>query len=208
MAHIELLDPLSMEHMAAVEAIQIAVYPRFYHEDISCISARAKSYPDGSFVWRSESSGAIVAYCTAYPWPLAAALLSPPSLGTVDTAAIDAACRAPGSSCIFLHEVSVWEQGAGIGRALVDAVLKLGALRGFTDCLLVSVLGNDAYYERLGFHSIRALPPYTLPDAPPSSHSGGGRIWKLAPRPSHYSTDMRATLMRLVLPTVTCSPMR
>lgn len=138
----------------------------------------------------------MIAYGSSYPWPLHAALEKPPSLGTLDLSQIRAGDAAPEEACYFLHEISVWEQGSGVGSALVNAMLDHAESCGFRVALLVSVLGNDDYYaKRWGFEVVRTLPSYAIDDPSPSPVT-----YALKPTPSHFSTDASATLMRLMLP--------
>jgi len=191
------LAPLAATHLPTVAAIQAAVYPPAYNEAAALILARAAAYPAGHLVARLEGSDAVVAYASAYPWPLAAALAAPPSLGVLDAATIAAASAHPGGpdSAFFLHEVSVHAQGLGVGAALVDALLAHARARGFHTALLVSVLGNDAYYaKKWGFAAVRALPPYAMAAPAPAPAEGA-----LPPTPSHFSKESSATLMRLAL---------
>ena len=191
------LAPLTAAHLPAVAAIQAAVYPPAYNEQATLILARAAAYPPGHLTAQLEGSDAVVAYASSYPWPLAAALAAPPSLGVLDTAPIVAASASPGGedSCLFIHEVSVHAQGVGVGAALVDALLAHAKAQGFHTALLVAVLGNEAYYARKwGFAAVRALPPYAMEAPAPAPAEGA-----LPPTPSHFSKESRATLMRLDL---------
>jgi hypothetical protein len=192
------LAPLAAAHLPSVAAIQAAIYPHCFNEDVSLIFARASAYPAGHLVAILEGSDAVIAYASAYPWPLAAALAAPPSLGALDVAQILAADASPGlGAAFFLHEVSVYVQGVGVGAALMGALLAHAEARGFTTALLVSVLGNEAYYERkFGFEAVRELPPYGMDNPAPEPAVGE----RLPPTPSHFSVEARATLMRLALP--------
>jgi ribosomal protein S18 acetylase RimI-like enzyme len=188
------LAPLEAAHLGRVAAIQAAVYPPCYNEDARLILSRAAAYPSGHLVAMLED-GDVVAYASAYPWPLAAALAAPPSLGALDVARIRAADAAPDSAALFLHEVSVYAQGVGVGAAFVDALLAHAEARGFRAAVLVCVLGNEKYYERWGFEAVRALPPYAMEAPAPAPVEGA-----LPPTASHFSTFLGATLMRLSLP--------
>ena len=192
------LAPLAAAHLPAVAQIQAAIYPAIFHEDAALIGARAEAYPAGHLVATLAGSDAIVAYASAYPWPLAAALAAPPSLGALDVAQIRAADASPAGlgTALFLHEVSVHAQGVGVGAALMGALLAHAEARGFATALLVSVLGNEAYYERFGFEAVRELPPYGMQEPAPAPGVGE----RLPPTPSHFSVEARATLMRLALP--------
>jgi GNAT superfamily N-acetyltransferase len=173
------------------------VYPPDFNEDVSLIFSRAATYPAGHLVAYLEGSDAVIAYASSYPWPLTAALAAPPSLGVFDAAPVCAVDAAPeGPDCaFFIHEVSVYVQGGGVGTALVDALLAHARARGFHTALLVSVLGNDGYYaKKWGFSAVRALPPYAMVAPAPAPAEGA-----LPPTPSHFSKESSATLMRLAL---------
>ena len=190
------LSTLLEHHLPAVGAIQHAIYPPFFYEDVSLVGARAAAYPQGHFIARLSGSDDVVAYASSYPWPLSAAREKPPSLGALDLSQICAGDAAPTDACYFLHEISVHAQGAGVGSALVNAMLDHAESRGFRVAVLVSVLGNEAFYsDRWGFEVVRHLPSYAAdgPAVAPAQHA-------LKPTPSHFSLDASATLMRLALP--------
>lgn len=190
------LSTLQNDHLPIVGAIQQAIYPPFFYEDVSLVGARAAAYPAGHFIARLPGSDDIVAYASSYPWPLAAALEKPPSLGALDLSQICAGDAAPSDACYFLHEISVHAQGSGVGSALVNAMLDHAESRGFRVAVLVSVLGNDDYYAaRWGFEVIRRLPSYAA-DGPADAPAQ----YALKPTPSHFLLDASATLMRLALP--------
>jgi len=212
------LAPLRACHAAAVFAVQRAIYPSRLLESASHIVERARQFPSGSFValsMRSCGSGAdaaataedVVGYAQAYPWPAAAAAVSPPSLCDSDAPAVIArACAAAaagggheggGETLLFVHEVSVWRQGVGLGRALMEACLGAGRAAGLQRAMLVAVLGNGPLWAKFGFESLRSLPAYGGEGAPPEEEGAGedGAVPWLQPTPSQASTDETAIVM-------------
>lgn len=185
---------MAPQHAAQIENIQRSIYPPSLHEATALILERAAAFPAGSAV-ALDAAGAVLAYISAYPYPHAEALAAPPSLGRASAASIARALAAPAEACLFLHEVSVYNQGAGLGTQLVRHVLAAARALGLRRCVLVSVLGNRAFYEKVfGFATLRELPePYScaeaarLEPAPPP----------LPPTPSYFCTDTAAHVMEL-----------
>ena len=186
-------------HAAAVFAIQRAVYPPRLLERAEHIVSRASIFPSGSFVALSADDGTLLGYAQAYPWSAAAASASPPSLSDGDAPAAIAAALAlpPREALLFVHEVSVYRQGCGVGRALMERCLAAGRAVGLRRAMLVAVLGNAPLWQRVGgFRAIRELPEYagsTRADDGGEGSDGGAPA--LAPTPSQASTDTTAVLM-------------
>lgn len=210
-----------------VWAVQRAVYPPPYHEDVSFVMQRRAAFPAGSFVVTDDArDNLIVAYAQCYPWRRVAALESPPSLH--DGSALDAIAAAlagPTSEAImFMHEVTVWEQGRGLGRLLMDQLLQVARDHGFSTTLLVAVLGNEPLWSKFGFSVYKELPygyyaggaeaaaaataaveDESLASAAPVTHASTGvglpgadgvaLRRELLRRPSFYSTNFAATVM-------------
>ena len=212
------LAPLRACHAAAVFAVQRAIYPSRLLESAVHIVDRARQFPSGSFVALATRSGGsadaaateedVVGYAQAYPWPAAAAAASPPSLCDSDAPAVIArACAAAaagggsegggGETLLFVHEVSVWRQGVGLGRALMEACLAAGRAAGLQRAMLVAVLGNGPLWARFGFESLRSLPAYGGEGAPPEEEGAGddATVPWLQPTPSQASTDETAVVM-------------
>lgn len=178
-------------HGPSVVAIQRSIYPNQLHEEFSYILARATAFPAGALVALDSATGAVLGYASAYPYPSASALSDPPSLGELNAGLIAAALRAPRGAALFIHEVSVHAQGRGIGTQFMQRLLGLGRELGLARAVLVSVLGNRAYYEKMGFSVVRTLPSYAAseqldPIAPP-----------LPPTPSFFSDVKEADVMDL-----------
>ena len=178
-------------HGPSVMAIQRSIYPNPLHEEFSFIFARATAFPSGALVALDGATGAVLGYASAYPYPAAAALSDPPSLGELNAELIAAALRAPRGAALFIHEVSVHAQGRGIGKLLMQRLLGLGRELGLARAILVSVLGNKVYYEKMGFRLVRTLPSYAAsvqlaPIEPP-----------LPPTPSFFSDVKEADVMEL-----------
>lgn len=122
---------------------------------------RRAAFPAGSFVVTDEArDNLIVAYAQCYPWGRAAALASPPSLH--DGGALDAIAAAlagpPSDAVMFMHEVTVWEQGRGLGRSLMDQLIQVARDHGCSTALLVAVLGNEPLWSKFGFSEYKPLP--------------------------------------------------
>ena len=196
MEQAELL-PMTAAHSASVLAIQQSIYPPCLHEDVALILERAALFPPGSLVGVAAAGRVVLGYCSSYPYPLADALARPPSLGTVEALAVARALAEPARACLFLHEVSVYLQGAGLGSRMVRELLAVAAARRLCAVVLVSVLGNSAYYQRFGFEVVRELPSYACdaaataaaPPPPPP----------LPPTPSYHCKEKRAHVMILRL---------
>lgn len=212
------------EDRDGIWAVQRAVYPPPYHEDVDYVMKRRDAFPEGSFVVVDEArKGMLVAYAQCYPWGKAAALSCPPSLhdgGALDS--IKGALAGPPSEAVmFMHEVTVWDQGRGLGRSLMERLLRVAADHGITTALLVAVLGNEPLWSKFGFSVLKELPygyyaggaaaaaaatasvedESLLATAPVCDAATGagfpdesGRR-ELLRRPSFYSTNFAATVM-------------
>lgn len=212
------------DDLHGVWAVQRAVYPPPYHEDVSFVMHRRTAFPAGSFVVTDDAKdNLIVAYAQCYPWNRVAALESPPSLH--DGSALDAigaALAGPTSEAImFMHEVTVWEQGRGLGRLLMEQLLQVARDHGFSTALLVAVLGNEPLWSKFGFSVYKELPygyyaggaaaaaaasaaveDESLAAAAPVTDASTGvglpdafGKRELLRRPSFYSTNFAATVM-------------
>ena len=197
------LAPMSPEHAASIEAVQRAIYPKRYLESTAFILARAAVFPTGSVVALMRAAGGserVAGYAQAYPWPAAAAAAAPPSLCDSDAPKIiSEALASPSNSLLFLHEVSVYEQGCGLGAALLAACAHAGRAAGLSRVLLVAVLGQGSYWQRHGFTRERDLPSgyydteIAVVEAPaiPSPRNSED----LPPRPTQASEDTSAVIM-------------
>jgi len=193
-----------------VEAIQHACYPACYHENVDMIMTRRATYPAGSFV-TTDAAGDVVAYAQCYPWDRASALEKPPALhDEAALSAISAAAAAPREeSLMFAHEVTVWAQGKGHGRALMNAITSHATEKGYPTVLLVAVLGNEGVWAHFGFRRHRELPVgyYAGADVHEAATSIDNELARgsalaaprlvLAPQPSASSTDMTAAMMTM-----------
>lgn len=190
------LLPMTAAHSACVAAIQQSIYPPCLHEDVALILERASLFPRGSLVGAAAGGRVVIGYCSAYPYPLEDALARPPSLGKVEQLFVARALAEPARACLFVHEVSVYLQGAGLGTRMMRELLRVAAAHRLRAVALVSVLGNRGFYERLGFEVVRELPSYacdlaaTAAAAPPPP---------LPPTPSYHSEERRAHVMVLRL---------
>lgn len=194
---------LKREDGPAVAAVQEASYPPHYHEDVSFVLERAEAFPEGSFVVVDDSNGQVVAYAQCYPWPREAALKKPPSLHDGDAvASIRSALTGPKEDAIlFAHEVTVWEQGKGLGSFLMERLLAVSEEgRRFDLVMLVAVLGNGPLWGRFGFEALKELPWGYYASESESSEEGADAAppttrLGLAPRPSFFSKDLSAVVM-------------
>ena len=188
--------PMDPSHGSAIIAIQRSIYPNALHEDVSLILARASLFPAGSLVALDAAPPHdVLAYASAYPYPAALALASPPSLGELDPALIVAALAHPADACLFVHEVSVYAQGRGIGGLFMKRLLGLAGVMGLSSAVLVSVLGNRGYYLKLGFSLVRSLPDYAVAEGLQLAEAEP----PLQPTPSFYSTLREADVMHMRL---------
>lgn len=193
---ISLMEPSS--HGLAVHAIQRSIYPPSLHEALELVVSRALLFPSGSLVAHSSSdTTTLLGYCSSYPWPFDEALTSPPSLGHPTTPEIVERCLAdPSHSCLFIHEVSVYQQGQGLGKAFMEALIALARGHKFKGVVLVSVLNNENYYaQKFGFKVVRQLPLYGVEEYVESAHAP-----PLPPTPSYFSATKTGHVMSLVFP--------
>ena len=202
---------MQSEHAKGIAAIQEAVYPTPYHEDIRFVMQRSLLFPIGSWVVirKQKSSisieknndksnyqindkeldihfdstnllsitnddihannqeicagneiGDIIGYMAAYPWPCKEALEKPPSLGDKRTEElIKQGAQNPSLSVFFIHEVTLYAQGEGIGKVAMNFLLQIGKKMGFKQAMLVAVLGNEDYWNKSnGFKEWKKLP--------------------------------------------------
>ena len=206
------LEPMRASHAAAISAIQRACYPARLLESVDHILARAAVFPAGSVVALAPASGAaapvVVGYAQAYPYGSSAA---PPALNDSDApAAIAAALAAPGDALLFVHEVTVYRQGQGLGRALLANVCAAGFAAGLRTAMLVAVLGRAPLWTHLGFTHVRDLPGYGADDdggGGGADGGGGGAAdggaaaapFELPQLPSASNPDTSAVVMTAVL---------
>ncbi len=197
--------PMTADDGAGIAAVQEAVYPPHYHEDVAFVINRSAVFPAGSWVVVDRGNGGsetIVAYGQCYPWLKEAALAKPPALHDGDAvSAIKAALDAPRSdSVLFCHEVTVYRQGQGIGSMLMNRMIALAADMGFETMMLVAVLGNGPLWSKFGFRTHKELPwGYYAEGASISAGDGdeeeGTHTTLLKPAKSYYSKDLSAVVM-------------
>ena len=208
------LEAMREQHASAIFAVQVAIYPPHLLEAAEHILARARVFPEGSVVAlaRARGGGAagllgacsppaldgaavdgedvvVVGYAQAYPWPaaaIAAAVAGPPA-----------------AALLFLHEVSVDAQGAGVGRALLAHCLRAGRGARLPSAMLVAVMGRAPLWAHVGgFAPVRDLGDYgddsagaaALADAAAAA-GARARARALPPMPSQASTDRSAVVM-------------
>lgn len=142
------LRPLRPADLAAVAAIQNAVYLPLYREEAPILGSRIAAAP--TCCWGAFRDGDLCAYILSHPWPAAA----PPAIGQVL-----GACP-PGDNW-FIHDLAIAPdaRGLGLGRALVaraaQAARDLGLARGD----LVAVQGAATFWAGLGYAPPESLPP-------------------------------------------------
>ena len=188
------LHPMAPAHGASVAAIQQSIYPPSLHEDVALILERAALFPRGSLVCICGQQ--CVGYASAYPYPEDLALARPPSLGKVEPLCIARALAEPARACLFIHEISIYSQGQGLGQRVLQELLAVAAAHSFRSIVLVSVLGNENWYARSGFRVVRELASYSCDEgasaatAPPPP---------LPPTPSYHCQIKQAHVMHLAL---------
>jgi GNAT superfamily N-acetyltransferase len=183
----------------AVAAVQEASYPPHYHEDVSFVINRRGVFPEGSFVIQ-DGTGKIVAYAQCYPWLREAALKEPPALHDGDACATikeALAVENRSEALLFLHEVTVYEQGKGLGTFLMNKLLEVAKETGFSTAMLVAVLGNGPLWAKFGFELTKELPWGYYAEDLADGDGGAEKPVKtvLEPRPSYYSKDLSAVVM-------------
>ena len=188
--------------MPVVDGIQRSIYPPSLHEASSLILERACIFPQGSLVALNLDK-TVVGYCSSYPYPAEEALARPPSLGTLDSYNLSRALSEPTKACLFIHEVSIYAQGMGIGKAMIRHLLSLAVSKKYSTVVLVSVLGNRAYYESFGFQVVRVLSSYSAEAAQGSSAAPPQP--PLPPTASYFSEEKEAHVMQLFLSPATLS---
>jgi len=107
-----------------------------------------------------NEEGDMIGYMAAYPWPSSNALEKPPSLGDEKTIEmIERGASDPSCAHFFIHEVTLYAQGEGIGKIAMEFLLRIGKRMGFKQAMLVAVLGNESYWQKsCGFHEYKKLP--------------------------------------------------
>jgi predicted N-acetyltransferase YhbS len=95
---------------------------------------------------------------------------------------------------LFIHEVSVYQQGQGLGRVFMDALIALAKAHSFKGVVLVSVLNNEGFYsQKFGFQVVRTLPLYGVEE-----YVEGAHVPPLPPTPSYFSATKTAHVMALL----------
>lgn len=200
-------------HREAIISIQSAIYPPHFHEDINIIMTRRSLWSKGSFIAIDKYTHFIHGYGQCYPWSKTKALIKPPSLGSEDaTIEIENALKLPSSDVIlFIHEISLYTQGKGIGRCILQSMFTLAKENKYSTCMLVSVLGNESLWKHVGqFISIETISSYaiddidiekkyeqninTYPNTLNSLHESSATI-SYPKTSSFYSNDVSATVM-------------
>jgi len=107
-----------------------------------------------------NNKGDMIGYMAAYPWPSSNALEKPPSLGDEKTTEmIERGASDPSCAHFFIHEVTLYAQGEGIGKIAMEFLLRIGKRMGFKQAMLVAVLGNESYWNKsCGFNEYKKLP--------------------------------------------------
>ena len=107
-----------------------------------------------------NNKGDMIGYMAAYPWPSSNALEKPPSLGDEKTTEmIERGASDPSCAHFFIHEVTLYAQGEGIGKIAMEFLLRVGKRMGFKQAMLVAVLGNEGFWHKsCGFNVYKKLP--------------------------------------------------
>jgi len=107
-----------------------------------------------------NDEGEMIGYMAAYPWPSTDALEKPPSLGDEKTVEmIERGASDPSRAHFFVHEVTLYAQGEGIGKLAMDFLLRIGKEMGFRQAMIVAVLGNESYWSKsCSFKELKKLP--------------------------------------------------
>ena len=130
--------PACAADLQAVLRLQAACHPGELHESAACL---AGILAHGHSLLALDAAGAAVGYALGHDG---------------EQAAFDApvpAAAAQASDAWYLHDcvVDVSARGAGVARALVDAVLARAAQRGARHAHLVALPGTAALWARFGF---------------------------------------------------------
>ena len=101
--------------------------------------------------WVAESGGAVAGYLLSNPWRRGDAPLLGRPLGPLPDR----------PDCHFIHDLSVHPRarGLGVGRALVETVIRVALERGHRSICGVAVQGSVPFWESFGFRAWRSLPP-------------------------------------------------
>lgn len=147
------IRPLSENEIQIVSDLADTIYPLEFYEPIEAFASRQKHYPAGAVGLFDDSI--IVAYCFFHPW-LGDDSVVP--LGTVFTAM-------PNADCAYLHDLAVARvyRGRGMGNMLARHVVDQARAAGFKQCKLVSVLGSEPFWTKVGFSSEQAFSYSGLP---------------------------------------------
>ena len=137
-----LISPIQTQHLAAIQIIQQAAYPRHFWESDAVFIAKQQYSPD-SCVLVQTTDQQTVAYVFAHPWPAAQI---PTLHQTLDL-------MSGTERVLYIHDLAVHPQwhGQGVASVLMQYLENYAQQHSFKKIALVAVQGAQAFWQRLGF---------------------------------------------------------
>lgn len=144
-----------------LQALENVVFPRGVAYSPGAFRNQLQKFKAGFLVCVAQ--GKVIGYATAELW----------RSGTrFDAHQLPGQKHDPKGRTLYISSMAVYSgnQGRGIGRRLLHALLNVGRKRGCSKAKLVSrktLTGAHAFYQKHGFKRVRTLPGYFTPKGQP-----------------------------------------
>lgn len=129
--------------------IQKESYRRELLEEVDVLKTRWQASPETCFVSKG-SEKEVLGYVLAYPWSLS----RPPKVS--EKLPVPAIGGSPVADTLYLHDLAVSKdaRGLGVGKQLINKILKVAKLQNFRRIMLVAVDGADSFWFNFGFREV------------------------------------------------------
>ena len=140
--HITLIN--NTDSWDEIAQLQAEVYGADFLEEADVLKRKWEVSPDHCLVYRLESCD-IAAYLLAHGWSSP----KPPKLFELLTSS-------EGNDQLFLHDLAVSKRlkGLGVGRQMVEQLIRQAKSTGYRKILLVSVQSSVPFWQKMGFVSM------------------------------------------------------
>lgn len=138
---------ISEQDWPAILNVQSDVYIEVPPEELEVLQCKQKRSPESCFV--CDVKGEIKAYLIAHSWNQDSA----PKLHKLLASGTE-------GDRLYLHDMAVSAQagGMGLGRRLVESLLRQAKEKGYRDVRLVAVQGSTGFWEKMGFSALPNMP--------------------------------------------------
>lgn len=135
-------------------SVQKQSYREDLLEEVDVLKGRWRVSPDTCFVFKGRDNS-VLGYILAYPWKLN----NPPKLSDNLTELFSETKNVSDpfvANTLYLHDlaVSTDARGLGVGKQLINKILKVAKLQNFKRIMLVAVDGADSFWFNFGFREV------------------------------------------------------